>query len=256
MKTITIGAHVYRLYDSIDDMPVVNFQKFNKLLLIDSGLGSDVDAIDTHLVNLAKLIKTDMAKAQQEIQNLRQAMYMVSASISPRYLAFTTLIHSIDGKENADLSDDNLKRIFDELNREKHSFLMSLLLSVKKKLFTELEEYFPNEFNDAKEKESYDKLKRKVILQLEGIIDNKDNSDIIAEIEDSIFKMYTPKSFAGKKSVEVKYDKQFETSCVLISQKTGMDAKKLSVLEFYSAINNIAKQAEAEAKAYKKVKRR
>ena len=68
--------------------------------------------------------------------------------------------------------------------------------------------------------------------------------------------MYKPKSFTGKNSIEIKYDKQFETSCMLISQKANMNAKKLNVLEFYSTLNNIAKQTEAEAKAYKKAKRR
>ena len=43
---------------------------------------------------------------------------------------------------------------------------------------------------------------------------------------------------------------------MLISQKVNMDAKKMNVLEFYSALNNIAKQSEAEAKAYKKVRRK
>ncbi len=256
MKKVEINNRIYQIYDSIDDMPIVNFQKFNKLLLIDSGLGSDVDSIDAHLANLAKLIKTDISKAQQEIQNLRQTMYMVSANISPRYMAFAALIYSIDGKVNHDLSDDNLKRIIDDIKTIKHSFLINLLLSVKKKLFTELEVYFPSEFNDIKEKESYDKLKRKTILILEGIIDNKDNSESIRIIEDELFRMYKPKSFNGKDSVEVKYDKQFETSCMLISQKAGMNAKKLNVLEFYNTLNNIAKQTEAEAKAYKKSRRK
>ena len=84
MRKLTINNHIYEIYDSIDDMPIVNFQKFNKLLLIDSGLGSDIDSIDSHLVNLAKLIKTDIAKANQEIQNLRQTLYLIAANISPK----------------------------------------------------------------------------------------------------------------------------------------------------------------------------
>ena len=51
------------------------------------------------------------------------------------------------------------------------------------------------------------------------------------------------------------YDKQFETACMIISQKSNMNAKKMTVLEFYSTLNNLSKQAEAEAKAYKKVRR-
>ena len=63
--------------------------------------------------------------------------------------------------------------------------------------------------------------------------------------------MHTPKVFIGSDSVEVKYDKQFESTCLLIAQKTNMDARKMTVLQFYNAIDNIKAQAEAEAKSLK-----
>ena len=51
-------------------------------------------------------------------------------------------------------------------------------------------------------------------------------------------------------------DKQFESTCLLIAQKTNMDARKMTVLQFYNAIDNIKAQAEAEAKSLKKHKKR
>ena len=62
MKTVKINNHELKLYDSIDEMPIVNFQKYNKYIIVDSGLGSDIDSVDEHLVNLAKLIKSDKDK--------------------------------------------------------------------------------------------------------------------------------------------------------------------------------------------------
>lgn len=242
------------MYDSIDEMPIINFQKYNKYALIDSGLGSDIDSVDAHLVNLAKLIKTDMAKAQQEIQNMRQNMHMIVTGISPRYMAFAALIHSIDDEIVTDLSEDNLKAIIDKLNKVKHSVIVDFLIWVKKKLATELETYFPADFNDVREKEVYDKLKQRTILQLQGIIEDKEYAEEIAAIDSYLFSLHKPKSFIGAESVEVKYDKQFETSCMYISQKASMNAKKMTVLEFYNTLNNLTKQAEAEAKAYKKHK--
>ena len=59
MKTIIFKDKTIKLYDSIDELPIVNFQKYNKYILIDSGLGSDIESVDEHIVNLAKLIKTD-----------------------------------------------------------------------------------------------------------------------------------------------------------------------------------------------------
>ena len=139
MKTVKINNHELKLYDSIDEMPIVNFQKYNKYIIVDSGLGSDIDSVDEHLVNLAKLIKSDKDKAQQELQNLRQTMHLIVSGISPNYLAFAALIHSIDGKVVEDLSDENLKSIIEKLQKAKHSMIVSILMWVKKKQATELE---------------------------------------------------------------------------------------------------------------------
>ncbi len=253
MKEIITPKHKIKVYDSIDEMPIINFQKYNKYVLIDSGLGSDIDAVDAHLVNLAKLIKTDKAKATQELQNLRQTMHLIVSGISPRYLAFAALIHSIDGVIVKDFSDENLKSILDSIKTVKHNKIFEFLAWVKKKLDTELETYFPNEFgNSAKEKEVYDKLKQKTLLVLDGIINDKNNSEQITKIEDSLFSLYKPKNFFGSKSVEVQYDKQFETACMYISQETSMNAKNMTVLEFYNTLAELKKQAEIKAKAYKK----
>ena len=85
MKTILHNNKKIEVYDDIEDMPIVNFQKYNKYLLIDSGVGSDVDDIDAHIVKVAKLIGVnDQKKALQELQNMRQNMYMVNCEISPK----------------------------------------------------------------------------------------------------------------------------------------------------------------------------
>lgn len=134
MKSLLINKKIVQVYDSIDEMPIVNFQKYNKYLLIDSGIGSDVDDIDTHIVKIARFIKAnDSKKALQELQNMRQNMYMVNNEISPKYLAFAALIHSIDGKEVNDLSDDGLKKLLQGLKDIKHSKVIDFLLWLKKK---------------------------------------------------------------------------------------------------------------------------
>ena len=254
MKTIRFHGREIKLYDSIDEMPIVNFQKYNKYILLDTGIGSDINSVDSHLVNLSKLIKSDFAKASQEIQNLRQNMYMIVSEISPKYMAFAALIYSIDGKELDNLSDDHLKDILADIRTIKHSTIIEFLSKVKKKLNFELETFFPSEFNSAKEIAVYNKIKQRTILVLQGIIDDTDTSKEVAEIDSYLFNLYKPKSFVGTESVEVKYEKQFETTCMLISQKTGIKAKEMTVLEFYNALANIEKQFKAELRAHKKIK--
>lgn len=257
MKSLLINKKIVRVYDSIDEMPIINFQKYNKYLLIDSGIGSDADDIDAHIIKIAKFIKTNNSKeALQELQNMRQNMYMVNNEISPKYLAFAALIHSIDGKEVNDLSDDGLKKLLQDLKDIKHSKVINFLLWLKKKVTNELETYFPGDFVNPKEKEAYDRLKNRTLLVLDSIINNTDNTKQIESIDAMMLNMHAPKVFIGSESVEVKYDKQFESTCLLIAQKTNMDAKKMTVLQFYNAIDNIKAQAEAEAKSLKKHKKR
>lgn len=257
MKSLLINKKIVRVYDSIDEMPIVNFQKYNKYLLIDSGIGSDADDIDAHIVKIAKFIKANNnKKALQELQNMRQNMYMVNNEISPKYLAFAALIHSIDGKEVNDLSDDGLKKLLQDLKDIKHSKVIDFLLWLKKKVTSELETYFPGDFVNPKEKEAYDRLKNRTLLVLDSIINDTDNTEQIELIDTVMLNMHTPKVFIGSESVEVKYDKQFESTCLLIAQKTNMDARKMTVLQFYNAIDNIKAQAEAEAKSLKKHKKR
>ena len=257
MKSLLINKKIVRVYDSIDEMPIINFQKYNKYLLIDSGIGSDADDIDAHIIKIAKFIKANNSKkALQELQNMRQNMYMVNSEISPKYLAFAALIHSIDGKEVNDLSDEGLKKLLQDLKDIKHSKVINFLLWLKKKVTNELETYFPGDFVNPKEKEAYDKLKNRTLLVLDSIINNTDNTKQIESIDTMMLNMHAPKVFIGSESVEVKYDKQFESTCLLIAQKTNMDARKMTVLQFYNAIDNIKAQAEAEAKSLKKHKKR
>lgn len=255
MKSLLINKKIVRVYDSIDEMPIVNFQKYNKYLLIDSGIGSDADDIDAHIVKIAKYIKSNNnRKALQELQNMRQNIYMVNSEISPKYLAFAALIHSVDGKEVNDLSDDGLKKLLQDLKEVKHSKVIDFLLWLKKKVTSELEIYFPGDFVNPKEKEAYDKLKARTLLVLDSVINDTDNSKQIDAIDTMMLNMHTPKTYIGSESVEVKYDKQFESTCLLIAQKTSMDARKMTALQFYNAIDNIKAQAEAKAKSLKRNK--
>lgn len=135
MKTITLNDNVLKMYDDIDELPIVNFQKFNKYMLIDSGIGSDIDSIDKHITRLAKLVKLDdKAQALQELQNMRQNMHMIVNNISPIHLAFATLIYSINGQRLTDLSDENLNALLHRLQCTKRSKVIDIVLSFKKKL--------------------------------------------------------------------------------------------------------------------------
>ena len=121
MKTLFINNHEIKVYDSIDELPIINFQKYNKYVLIDSGLGSDIDSVNSHIANLVALLNSDLKKAQQQLQNLQQSLYLLVSEISPKNLAFAALIYSFDGEIISDMSDENLKHILSLINTEKQS---------------------------------------------------------------------------------------------------------------------------------------
>lgn len=256
MKTVNINGKKVILYDGVDEMPIMNFQKYNKYLLIDSGIGSDADDIDRHISKIARYIKMDdKAKAMQELQNMRQNMYMVNSGISPKYLAFMALVKSIDGKEVTDLSDDNLKTLLDSLNKEKHSIVVKILMEIKKKVSEELEVYFPADFTSPKVSLVLNKQKARLYLMLDEVVKGTDHNAEIDEIDNSIARTTAPKLFIGKQSVEITYDKQFEETCLMLSQEGHIaDPHALTVLQFYSAVESIKKQAEIKSKIYKKRK--
>lgn len=251
MITFFVNGNIVKLYDSIDELPVINFQKYNKYLLIDAGLGSDVEDIDRHIVNLAKLIGSDPRKAQQELLNMRQAIIMINSEVSPRHLAFAALIHSLNGQKVTDLSDEGLRNILTRLQKVKRSWLIEQLLKLKKKLEFEIESFFPQDVS-PQEKQSFDIIKKRAILVLKGLSEPKKYQAEIEEIDRYLLSLYQPKVFSGNLSVEIQYEKNFESSCLLIAQKTNLDPKSLTVLQFYNALEQIKQQIEAESKATKR----
>ena len=137
MKVIDTGKHVIKLYDSVDELPIGAYQRYNKFLLIDAGIGSSVDDFDAHIVKLAKLIgNNEREKAIQELQNMRQNLFMINSRVSPKYLAFAALVYSIDGKKVEAVSDDDYNELLARIQEMPHSLLTKTLDWLKKKLQT------------------------------------------------------------------------------------------------------------------------
>ena len=49
MKTVQIKGMNVEIYDSIEDLPILRFHKYNKMLLVDAGVGSDLADFDRHI---------------------------------------------------------------------------------------------------------------------------------------------------------------------------------------------------------------
>lgn len=243
MKTIKIGRKTVVFYDSIDELPIGRFHKFNKYMLVDSGIGSDLNDIDAHIQRISRYIsKKDEKNALLQLNNLRSSLYMVSQETNIKHLSFIILIKSINGKDLTDLSDANLDRIIKMFQHEKKGFIERITDRFKKKIDEELILYFPEQFETAKMKEYHDRLKARTLLVLSEIIKGKEESDKIANIDDILMGMANPKTFSGQNSAEIAHDKQFEEACTYIESETGAKCTDLTTLQFFSKLEYIKKK--------------
>ena len=164
-------------------------------------------------------------------------------------MAFACLVKSVDGTEYNDMTADGLQKVLDLFADAPNAELTAQLEAVKKKIDEELQLYFPKLFDDATIKEYYDQLKQRTMLMLDAIIKG-DESDKRAEIDNitTLLLTYTkPKSFIWSDSVEIQYDKQFESMCLMLSQHLHVNPKSVTVLEYYNAFEYIKEQAKKQA---------
>ena len=88
------------------------------------------------------------------------------------------------------------------------------------------------------------KIEQKFILK--NIINKDDEKDTLKEIEDittQLITYFSPNKFSGNGNFEVNYDKQFENMCLMLSKHLHVNAKKMSVFEFYNSFEYIKEEA-------------
>lgn len=258
MKKAKIGNHKVEYYDSIEELPVVRFQKFNKLLMVDAGVGSTVEDLDTHLHRMAKYIeKGQHDNYNKEIANLRQNFFLILSEVTPKYRAFAALVTKIDGEPVSDLSDTGLAKTAAMLSDCPVGDLDSAVSEVKKKLDSECRSYFPSIFEDSGTKEYYLKLRKWTLLVLEKVqMKISDNYDEINQkintLADELLLFAKPRAFSGKESAEVEFDKSFDATCMLIAQHLHLDPIGFTVLRFYNALVFVKESLDTEKKRIKK----
>ena len=251
---LNIGGKEVDIYDSIDYLPIVRFQQFNKLVIIESGIGGSINDFDTHLGRIMQYIEADRKdEANQEILNLRQNLQFILEGVNPSFLAFIYLIKRIDSKVY-DVIDDNAIREISTLmgNATMNDFTTPLEV-VKKKIDSELMLYFPDLFNGSKDRVYYDLLRQRTYSMLEAIEvgDSENHQPRIKELTQLLIDLTKPLSFSGSGGFEVKSDKDFESLCVILSQEMNVSPKRFTVKEYYIAVELLNKQQKDGGKSNK-----
>ena len=258
MVMAKIGKHTVEFYDTIEELPIVRFHKYQKMLLIDAGVGSDIAAFDQRLLKAREFIAANKPdQARQELENLRQCVYMIQTGLAPKHRAFAVLVTKLDGKECTDIGDDSLSAITDALNDTPEQELTAQLEAVKKKIDGELMLYFPALFNDSEVKEYYDLLRRRTVEVLKGIVageSNPDSTTVVEKLTNALITYSHPKLFTGSDGVEIQFDRQFENLCLVLSEQLHVKPKDYTVLEFYNAFDFVKERARRMEREQKRPK--
>ena len=238
MRTVRLGKHTVSLYTSIEELPMERFHKYNKMLLIDAGIGSDITAFDAHIEKVVRYIQNgDRENAAKEMENMRQNVYVIQTEQSPQNLSFAVLVDRIDGMPCDDISDEGLERtraLLSDVTRKEQTTVQA---EVKKKIEAELQEYFPALFSNVEEREYYDNMKRLAVEKLGQITkgESEQGRKRIEELEDRLVLAVKPKVFTGKDAFGVQHDKAYMKMCLMISSNLNVDASRMTVLEYYTA---------------------
>ncbi len=255
MKYFFIGKHRVKVYDSIDDLPMERFHKYNKFLLIDAGLGSDMQSFDAHIEKVVTFMRNgDKDNAAKELENMRQNVYVMQTEQSPQNLSFAALVAEIDDIETDDLSDEGLERVRQMLIDAPRKDITAALLAVKKKIDDDLMLYFPSLFDSTDEKEYYDMMKRRAQMELEQITEGEsdERSRRIAELTDRMVTAVKPRTFTGRDAFGVQHDKSYLKMCMMIRQNINVDTSRMTVMEYYTAGEFMHEQIRERQKAVAK----
>ena len=120
MKELIIKKGVRRtkivIYDDIDQLPIKRFMLANKYWMLDDSIGSDIQDFDKKHFSRFALIAGDKEKTLKELANFRILVYNLMNEINIQHMSFACLIHSVNGVEVTDLSEESLNKLLDDLS--------------------------------------------------------------------------------------------------------------------------------------------
>lgn len=255
MKHLVFGKKDVVMYDSIDELPVRRFHRWQKMLMMAAGVGATLADFDSHIERVVAFLKNeDKDNAIKELENLRQNVNLMQNEVPLSALAFAALVKSVDGVDTDDISEDGLQRTLDMIGEATMKEVHEAAVSSKKKIDHELTLYFPSIFDDVITRQYYDDIKKRTMLILDTIIngESEDKSANIEKLTETLIMAAKPQVWTGSKAVDIQQDKAFEDLCLAISKEFNADAKRFTVLEYYAAQETLAKIAKEREKHARK----
>lgn len=139
LTVITETGNTFVIYNNIKQLPITRYNEVQKYLLMESGVGSDMEGISARFSRLhAFLAEGKIEESKKEAENLYYTHYSIIEGINFKSYAFCCLIDSIDGIKVTDYSEDGIKLILKQIDdtRLTQEIMEQTLADVKKKSLT------------------------------------------------------------------------------------------------------------------------
>ena len=138
MKKVKINRRLNLvLYDGINEMPMGNFREFNRFVMLDAGLGSDIQDIDNKFAAVIKFImQGKKEEGAKELINTRQAIALVLNGTNLKQMSFVPFIHTLNGERVTDLSEEGAREVLRRMEQAMvtQGWVIEMLGGLKKKL--------------------------------------------------------------------------------------------------------------------------
>ncbi|QDP50442.1 MAG: putative structural protein [Prokaryotic dsDNA virus sp.] len=234
------------MFDSIQELIIDRYQKYNSNVMIDAGIGSDLNSFRERVENVKRLMKHDQGKAAMELENMVSNVMMIMSGSNPELNSFIVLIKSINGKKVIDeeLTESGIEQIKKNLSKKRLRMdtVREFMNYFKKKVEWEFEVFFPVISKVNTSTELYVMLKKKIQIQLREVINGIDLSEDLIKVENFFIKKMKPRQYGGAGGMEVKMINGFDDMCtVLIKNNLAVNPKKLTVVEFYNKLTFLEK---------------
>ena len=249
MQLIKFNGNILEMDDRIDEMTYHNYMMYNMSVMMDSGIGSDLNSFTDRLNDIvAYATRGDMEGLNKCVQNTQMCYQFIMMQTSPEMASFIWMIKTINGEPIGELTDERIKILTKELSRKGLTVakVKGFLNSLKKKIQTQFDIFLPN-WVDKTGLKYLAHLKKRTALVLEGVM-GSDVEAKIMEIDDLIFGMSKPKGFSGAQGVQVQSFLNYNSTSTLLKQKGLGDPKKMTVVETLQALDILKKQLKPSKK--------
>ena len=141
MKVVKKKGRSIHFYGSIYELPAERYNKLHQLVLLDFGVGSDMDAVSRHFNQLCEYLSQEKNElAKKEMRNIMAGYFNIINGIDPRSMCLAAFVDKIDSKSFYSLTDDTCKEISDTINKLlTRKDIDFILTELKKKLMMNLE---------------------------------------------------------------------------------------------------------------------